>query len=260
MKAHQVRLARGELLTALDLLSVLSPPSDPPAPEGTLPLAPETLTLVPTLVPSPLSPDPLENNLANLPLATSLAFIKTAATSFHNASLSLASSIEQNDSPPPSSSSAPTPRAPTQTPDLWPCLLHLHSTTAYQLLPLGAQRGATLSDSPDVRSARQVGIFFGCEEAGENFRRASIARMGEVVATVSQVGKGEKFQGRRLVVRVTLGEGVEEEAVWDQEELGADAGLDQRVEDLLARRTRAAFAEELFSLVRFSLVRRGVGN
>lgn len=225
------RLARQELSTALDLISVVTPLTDPPTinPES-LPLPAQTLTIVPSIPPPAPSSDPAVNPLANLPLATSIASIQSSANAFFAASENLLPS-------PSPSPSEPTKRAPSKPPSLWPTLLHLRSTTPHTLLPLGTGPGASLSGKGEVRAAREVGVFFGCEEAKEGFRRGSVARVRELVG-----GEEGGMKGRMLVVKVKM-DGVEDRVVWK----GAQ-GV-KGVEATLEARARSAFAEELFAVV-----------
>lgn len=218
------RLARGELTTALDLLSVLAPVTDPPSIDPlSLPLPPQTLAVVPSRPPPPPPPSPAQasaepDDPTTLPVALSLASLRASATAFLAASVTLA---------------APPPR-----PSPWPTLLRLRATTAYTLLPLGAARGATLTGKGDSRAAREVGLFYGCPEARESFRRAAVARVDDLA---------EKHRGRTLVVKVVL-DGVEQSVAWGPTD---DAAADEDdVERTLAARGRAAFAEEIFATVR----------
>ncbi|KAI5481094.1 Mediator complex, subunit Med17 [Pseudohyphozyma bogoriensis] len=229
---QQLEVARGELTTALDLLSVISAPTDPPSVDlESLPLPQEALSITPTRPPAPLATDLSENPLAALPLATSLASLKSSANAFLHASEALDPAAA--DAP---STVAPTPRAPTTTPDPWPTLLNLASTSAYPLLPLGAGRGATLTGKLSDRAARQVGVFYGCTEAREAFRRGAVASMSSLMD--KDRGKG----GRTLRVELEI-EGRKEESAWvvEQEEDG--------IETTLKARGRSAFSEELFSVL-----------
>ncbi|GAA5915238.1 hypothetical protein JCM5296_005905 [Sporobolomyces johnsonii] len=251
-------IARGELSTALDLLNVLSPATDPPQVDpSTLPLPHGTLTLVPHAVPPPPSSDPSLNPLAALPLATSLDALKSSATAFFRASEDLIPTTgpEEDDdpnpqvdasSPPPSSSSKPAarrPRSRAPRPDPWPTILRLHATSARTLVPLGAAKGATLTGKGEARIARQVGVFYGCEEAKAEYRRAAVARVGELVGE-----EVDRRGGRRMVVEVeVVKERRTDRVVWDERE-GEDEGGDP-VEKVLRARGRSAFAEELFAQV-----------
>ncbi|GAA5982619.1 hypothetical protein JCM11641_002602 [Rhodosporidiobolus odoratus] len=235
---NNLALARGELSTALDLLSVLSVPTDPPDidPEA-LPLPQQTLTLVPTAVPPRPSANPAENSLAALPLATSLDALKSSAKAFFRASEELIplDEAELAAAQGTSASSASKPRPRTRAPDPWPAILQLHASSPRTLLPLGAMKGATLSGKGETRAAREVGVFFGCEEAKEDFRRAAVARVSEIAEEGA-----EKRKGRKLVVEVEVNGGIER-AVWDETEQS------DGVEKLLRARGRSAFAEEVFA-------------
>ncbi|GAA5877664.1 hypothetical protein JCM1840_004975 [Sporobolomyces johnsonii] len=244
-------IARGELSTALDLLNVLSPATDPPQVDpSTLPLPHETLTLVPHAVPPPPSSDPSLNPLAALPLATSLDALKSSATAFFRASEDLIPTSQdddqqQIDASPPSSASKPPrrPRSRAPRPDPWPTILRLHATSARTLVPLGAVKGATLTGKGETRIARQVGVFYGCEEAKAEYRRAAVARVGELVGE-----DVDRRGGRRMVVEVeVVGERRTDRVVWDERE-GEDEEEDP-VEKVLRARGRSAFAEELFAQV-----------
>ncbi|ORY80684.1 hypothetical protein BCR35DRAFT_331750 [Leucosporidium creatinivorum] len=232
---EQLSLARQELATALDLLSVVAPLTDPPTVDlNTLPLPPQTLTIVPSVPPPAPSSDPSVNPLAHLPLATSLSSIRSSASAFFAASEKL---LPPEHTPPPAEGSAPTKRAP-RPPSPWPTLLHLRSTTSYSLLPIGALSGATLSGKGETRAAREVGVFFGCEEAKEAYRRGSVARISDLVGE----DKESTTKGRMLVIELKMEDAVER-VVWDGGEVerkGAEATL--------VARSRSAFAEELFSL------------
>ncbi|GAA6000600.1 hypothetical protein JCM10207_004570 [Rhodosporidiobolus poonsookiae] len=230
--------ARGELTTALDLLSVLSAPTDPPDVDpNALPLPQQTLTLVPTAVPPPPSTDPSQNPLAALPLATSLDSLKLSANAFFRASEELIplDEAEQAAAQGASGASSPKPRPRTRAPDPWPTILQLHASSSRTLLPLGALPGATLTGKGENRTARQVGVFFGCQEAKVDFRRAAVASVGELL----QEGAAGRT-GRKLVVEVETRAKVER-AVWDEDAEG------EGVDKVLSARGRAAFAEELFA-------------
>ncbi|GAA5884890.1 hypothetical protein JCM6882_007140 [Rhodosporidiobolus microsporus] len=239
---HNLSIARGELTTALDLLSVLSAPTDPPDIDpNALPLPQQTLTFVPTAVPPPASSDPAVNPLATLPLATSLDVLKSSASAFFRASEELIP-LDEAELAAVQGASAPSPgaksRPRTRAPDPWPTILQLHATSPRTLLPLGALPGATLTGKGETRSARQVGVFFGCQEAKDEFRGAAVARVGELVEE-----DAGKRTGRKLVIEVEA-EGRKDRAVWDEVE-GQEA--EEGVEKILRGRGRAAFAEELFA-------------
>ena len=197
---------------------MLAPVTDPPSIDPlSLPLPPETLALVPSLAPPAVAshdvaPSPF--SLVSLPSALSLSSLRSSASSFLSASVALSS--------------------PTSSP--WPTLLHLRSTTSFTLLPIGASRGATLTGKGDVRQAREVGLFYGCPEARESFRRAAVARVDDL---------NGKHKGRRLVLTLETG-GRRESVAW----VGDDS---ERVEQLLEQRSRAAFAEEVFATVSLAL-------
>lgn len=243
--------ARTQLITALDLLSILSPATDPPAPD--LPLPAGSIIITPAQPDPAPSTDPAINPLARLPLATSLDYIKTSANAFFTASKSI--SREEDSGPVASTSSAPAPPTPVSTgptpSDLWSTILHFHSSTSYKLLPLGAVRGASLNTAKgEERAAHQIGIFFGCEEGGEAFRRAAVSTFEDLVQV-----EGKRFSGRKMVIFLQL-EGSEEEVVlWDEaeedlmEEDEKGKGKLREIENLLRKRGRSAFAEEIFSIV-----------
>jgi hypothetical protein len=266
-------IARGELSTALDLLNVLSPATDPPNVDvNTIPLPHETLTLVPTSIPPPPSfTDPSQNPLAALPLAESLESLKTNAKLIFKASedlIPLDENDEMEDSnttvhdtdnegsgkrldSEKSSTTTPRKRISTKSPDPWPTILSLHSSSpSRSLIPLGAMSGATLTGKNENRSARQIGVFYGFEEAARDFRRASVAGIRELVSE-----DVERGGGRRLCIEmceVGAGGRVETE-IWGDREHEED-GRDERdqnggVEAILQRRNRSAFAEELFAKV-----------
>jgi hypothetical protein len=96
-------------------------------------------------------------------------------------------------------------------------------------------------------SARTVGLFYACPEAGVAWRGAGIVRVSDVLEEVrvqraSEVG-GKERKGRRMQVRVSVAGEV------GQGEWGAIEG-DAGVESVLRGRGKAVFAEELFGLVR----------
>lgn len=247
-RAHS--LARGELTTALDLLSVLSPPRDPPDVDvNAIPLPQQTLTFVPTAPPPIASSDPSTNPLAALPLASTLSALKSSANAFFRASEELIPLDEAElaaaaaaQSIPTSSPSKPRPR--TRAPDPWPTILRLHASSARTLVPLGAGKGASLSGKGEARLAREVGVFFGAHEARPEFRRAAVARVGELL------GEGvERRMGRKLVVQFEAGE-TRESVVWGPEAVRDGAGEEEKVEAVLQARAKSAFAEELLAQVR----------
>ncbi|GAA5857410.1 hypothetical protein JCM8547_002264 [Rhodosporidiobolus lusitaniae] len=236
---NSLNIARGELTTALDLLSVLSVPTDPPDVDvNSIPLPQQTLTFVPTAVPPPPATDPSVNPLAALPVAQSLDALKSSAQAFFTASEDLIP-LDQAElaALAASSPSASRPRPRTRAPDPWNAILQLHATSPRTLLPLGALPGASLTGKGETRTARQIGVFFGCEETKEPFRSAAIARVGEIVE------EGAKDRtGRKLVVEVETEGGGLERTVWNEQDEGKDA-----VERTLRARGRAAFAEDLFA-------------
>lgn len=250
-------IARNELTTALDLLSVLAPVTIPPSIDpDSLPLPSETLITVPTL---PFATSASDPTLKNLGLATSLSTIKSSAAAFFQAFEEIMSTQSPQPAPAPepsSRSSSPSRRTKSQAPsaDLWTTLLSLRSTTSYPLLPLGAARGATLTGSGESRAARAVGVFYGCEEALTGFRRAAVARVGELLQVVEDGKRGKmsvNATGRKLVVSLTREGEAEEIAVWDDNE-----GTEERGDlvKVLKQRGRCAFAEELFSIVRLGFL------
>ena len=239
-------MARGELHTALDLLSVLSEPTEPPSVEAdALPLAQQSLILTHTATPPPPPSDPSENPLASLPLAISLNSIQKSANAFFAASDALMPQLDDDDGDDapasPSTASAPARRKPGAAVSPWPTLLHLHAHTAHTLLPIGAKRGAALSGKGEASAAREVGVFFGCEESGVAFRRLAVARVDDLQ------GAGEegrpKFAGRKLWLEIEVN-GEVSGSTWD----GGPAG-GSGVEEALRERGSAMFAEELFASV-----------
>ncbi|GAA5849806.1 hypothetical protein JCM5353_008614 [Sporobolomyces roseus] len=237
---NNLTIARGELSTALDLLNVLSPATDPPNVDpNTIPLPHETLRIVSTSIPPPPSyTDPSLNPLAALPLASSLSSLKQNANSFFSASedlIPLESTSEELSSP------SFTPRKRTKASiDPWPVILSLHSQSPSRtLLPLGALPGATLTGKSEGRSARQVGIFYGFQEAASQYRRASVAAIGELVHP-----EVERGGGRKLCIELNEGERV----VWeDHLKEVEEEEENEGVEGILKRRNRSAFAEEMFA-------------
>lgn len=260
-------LARGELTTALDLLSVLSAPRDPPDVDvASLPLPQQTLSALPTVPPPPPPAlDPQQNPLAPLPLASSLDALSRSARAFFGASEALVplSDEELAVLAASSSSASAAPRAPPRqrarprAPDPWPTILRLHHASPRPLVPLGAAPGASLAAGKgESRTARSVGVFFGAQEARAGARAGAVARVGELL----EEGAAER-SGRRLVVEVegAAAVGERERVVWGQEdEVGLDGGEDaaeemDKVERVLRARGNAVFAEELFAQVRLAL-------
>lgn len=259
-------VARGELSTALDLLSVLSAPTEPPDVDvNSIPLPQQTLTLIPTAVPPRPSADPATNPLAVLPLATSLDALKTSANAFFRASEELIPLDPAEQAA--LAASAPglaRPRQQTRAPDPWPTIMRLHATSPRPLVPLGAMPGASLTGKGETRTARQVGVVYGCPEAREDFRRSAVARVGDLVdeeveARSSATATGEAKAkakakpsprgGRTLLLELeTKGGGVQRTA-WVDEPGATEADADP-VERILTSRARSAFAEELFAQVR----------
>lgn len=225
---------------------------------NTLPLPAQTLVTVVTLPPICQSADPTVNDFASLPLANSLAAIKSSALSFFKAfegimaTTGSGSEIQEPStflSAPPIVELSPKKRTKYPPPDLWTTLLQFRTRTAYILLPLGAVRGATLSGKGEARIARQVGVFFGCEEMRESFRRGAVARVQELMDVVSADEYADNHEGgRKMVVRLVLSGREDEVVCWDH-----DAGSDTRgieaMEAVLRKRSRCAFAEELFYIV-----------
>lgn len=274
-RTHSV--ARGELSTALDLLNVLSPATEPPNVDpNTIPLAHETLALVPTAVPppAPLADPTSDTSLASLVLAESLASIK------HNARLFFAASEDliplgqdegtnhesegggEGERSKNRTSSAAPPTA--KSPDPWPTILSLHANSpARSLVPLGAVAGASLTGRNEARSARQVGVFYGFEEAAREFRRASVATVAELVSR-----DVERRGGRQLEVEMSSpSSDLVESEIWgrqrrrprqrprgedidrEDEDGEGDDEDEGSVEAILTKRNRSAFAEELFAKV-----------
>lgn len=229
--------------TALDLLSVLSAPTDPPDVDvNAIPLPQQTLTLVPTAPPPSPSTDPTTNPLAALPLASSLDALKSSANAFFRASEELIPLDDAELEAAGLSSSSPTraPRPRTRDPDPWPTILRLHASSPRSLIPLGAMKGASLSGKGETRTAREVGVFFGCQEAKAEYRRAAVARVGELLQD-----EAEERRGRKMVFEFEE-KGDKTRFTWD----GLVDGDEERVEKILRSRSRAAFAEELFAQVR----------
>ncbi|GJN87967.1 hypothetical protein Rhopal_000922-T1 [Rhodotorula paludigena] len=235
---HSLALARGELTTALDLLSVLSPPRDPPDVDvNAIPLPQQTLTFVPTAPPPIASSDPSTNPLAALPLASTLSALKSSANAFFRARTCRrrGRSLQRD------LLTLEAPSAHARAPDPWPTILRLHASSARTLVPLGAGKGASLSGKGEARLAREVGVFFGAHEARPEFRRAAVARVGELL------GEGvERRTGRKLVVQFEAGE-TRETVVWGPETVREGAGEEEKVEAVLQARAKSAFAEELFA-------------
>ncbi|BGO97200.1 hypothetical protein NBRC10513v2_001120 [Rhodotorula toruloides] len=238
---QNLMIARGELSTALDLLSVLSAPTDPPDVDvNTVPLPQQTLTLVPTAPPPPPSTDPSTNPLAAFPLASSLDALESSANAFFRASEELIplDEAELEAAGLSSASSATKAARPrTRDPDPWPTILRLHATSPRSLIPLGAMKGASLSGKGETRTAREVGVFFGCQEAKAEYRRAAVARVGELLQN-----EAAERTGRKMVFELDS-KGEKERFVWN----GEAESNGERVERILQQRSRAAFAEELFA-------------
>lgn len=269
------RLARTELTMALDLLSVVAPPTDPPSVDvESLPLPSMTLGIVPTVPPSSQSHLDDSSDAAKLPLATSLASIKSSAAAFFATADELLGSTSI-----PATASAPAKRrAPTKPTPIWPTLLHLRATTSFSLLPLSCLPNATLTGKNESRQAKQVGVFFGLEEAREAWRRGSVVRALELLddvgaseADAASVGRAKKQavaaaearSGRQMVVEIESEGGKRERAVWrdmdvrssHENGIGRSTGPTARAVETLEARRRAAFAEELFATVSSGLAR-----
>ena len=250
------------------MLSVLSAPTDPPDVDvNSIPLPQQTLTLVPTAVPPRPSPDPATNPLAVLPLATSLDALKTSANAFFRASEELIPLDPAEQAA--VTASAPglaRPRQQTRAPDPWPTIMRLHATSPRPLVPLGAMPGASLTGKGETRTARQVGVVYGCPEAREDFRRTAVARVDDLVVEEEEArssatarGEGEAKAkppprgGRTLLLEFeTKGGGVQRTAWVD--EPGAMETESDPVERILKSRARSAFAEEMFAQVGLTLV------
>ncbi|GAA5936835.1 uncharacterized protein JCM15063_000075 [Sporobolomyces koalae] len=244
---NNLAIARGELSTALDLLNVLSPATDPPNVDpNTIPLAHSTLGLVRTSTPPLPSADTASSSsLSNLALAESLAALKRNAKSFFSASEDLIP-LEAGDATPATvpTSTPSSKRKPTQSPDPWPTILSLHSNSpGTTLVPLGAaSSGATLTGKGEMRSARQVGVFYGFQEADRAFRNASIARVGELVEV-----DVERQGGRQLSLELSnVSTGISERRIWRDVDRDTHEPEDG-VKEILRKRNRSAFAEEVFA-------------
>ncbi|GAA5864651.1 hypothetical protein JCM3774_006026 [Rhodotorula dairenensis] len=264
---HSLAVVRGELSTALDLLSVLSAPTDPPDVDvDSIPLPQQSLTLVPTAVPPRPSADPATNPLAVLPLATSLDAVKLSATAFFRASEELipldpaeqaalaaatAGAAAAGASPSPL---AARPRQQTRAPDPWPTIMRLHASSPRPLVPLGAMPGASLTGKGETRTARQVGVVYGCPEAREEFRRAAVARVCDLVEEAEALDRRRAddeactitkppSRGRTMVLELETKAGLQRMA-WTGDGTPTEA---DPVERVLAGRARSAFAEELFA-------------
>lgn len=257
------------------MLSVLSAPTDPPDVDvNSIPLPQQTLTLVPTAVPPRPSADPSTNPLAVLPLATSLDALKTSANAFFRASEELIPlDPAEQQAAALAAASAPglaRPRQQTRAPDPWPTIMRLHATSPRPLVPLGAMPGASLTGKGETRTARQVGVVYGCPEAREDFRRTAVARVGDLVleeeearsaATATATGEAKAKAkpppraGRTLLLELeTKGGGVQRTAWVDEPGTAAEMEIDP-IERILKSRARSAFAEEMFAQVRRGLVR-----
>lgn len=204
------------------------------------------------------------NPLAVLPLATSLTALKSSANAFFRASEELIplDPAEQAALAPVPSASAPAvgrpaARAQTRAPDPWPTIMRLHASSARPLVPLGAAPGASLTGKGETRTAKQVGVVYGYPEARAEYRRAAVARVGDLVeeaaaaGSVSSRNSGvERPRGRSLVLELNT-KGTHEAADWcgDEEKEG---DVDP-VERILRDRARSALAEELFAQVSFQL-------
>lgn len=273
-------LARIELTTALDLLSILSPITDPPTVDPlSLPLISQTLTLISTLPSSSSATstttttttttttpnESIENiNINLLPIATSLSSIKSSANSFFTASELLLPSSS-------SSSSASTSKL-----DPFPPLLSLLSSpnSSYTIIPIGAQKGATISSSSTTgtnqsnssnenKFAKSLSIFYGAQEANERFRYSSFIKIDDVLKSVQDrikdrnegKGKGKgrvrEGEGRIMVVIVKEGDKEERAILGDEDGVEGDVELSlvEEIEKDLKNRARSIFSEELFASV-----------
>lgn len=244
------------------MLSVLSAPTDPPDVDvNSIPLPQQTLTLVPTAVPPRPSADPATNPLAVLPLATSLEALKTSANAFFRASEELLPLDPAEQAA--LAASAPglaRPRQQTRAPDPWPTIMRLHAESPRPLVPLGAMPGASLTGKGETRTARQVGVVYGCPEAREDFRRTAVARVGDLVvdevegrSAATATGEGEAKPpprgARTLLLELeTKGGGVQRTAWVDDPTTVAEVESDP-IERILKSRARSAFAEEMFAQV-----------
>ncbi|GAA5821398.1 hypothetical protein JCM10212_000282 [Sporobolomyces blumeae] len=278
---ENLTIARGELSTALDLLNVLSPATDPPNVDPTtIPLPHESLKLVQTSVPSvPSQTDPEENPLAGFGLAQSLNGLEKSAKLFFQASEELIPLEDDDDNDhdqggrtddgrgeherqgptlPSSSNDSTRRRRPTRAPDPWPFLLRLHGTprlARHRLVPVGALPGATLTGKGELRAARQVAVAYACPEAGPLWRRAAVANVRELVHLEARESRG----GRRLVIEFeTDGSSNDvERSIWDDDEAEdkqrgqqEEDGTPGDVEGILRQRGRSAFSEELFATLK----------
>ncbi|KDE03473.1 hypothetical protein MVLG_06035 [Microbotryum lychnidis-dioicae p1A1 Lamole] len=253
---RQLELARGELTTALDLLSIIAAPTVATTVDAeALPLPQQTLTIVPSAPPIPL-PSSENDDSTNehtgastslLPLATSLASLRESANSFFSASSQVLAST--------SNSTTSTSTSPSRNPTSkqWSTLLHLHTSTPFPLIPLGARSNASFSGQGETRLAKQVGVFYGCAEAAPSFRRAGVAQVEQVLQEVEEgregLGKGVgRKTGRKLVVEVEMEGRGRDWCVWTSGAAEKE-GKEQGVEDMLKQRGRNVFAEELFAVL-----------
>lgn len=275
---HDLSLARTELTTALDLLSVLSPITNPPTVDPlSLPLPAETLSLIRTIKPKPKDSSEEEVESTKLGLAISLDSIKRSANSFFTASELLLGPSTSTSSSAIASTSTLSSAKPS---DSFPLLLSLlsSSTSSHSFVPLGARPGANLTKGAggSTKLARTVGIFFGCQEASEIWRRSSVATVRDIREIVlGDKGKGKEESkkrqgGRKMMITIVRSGGEEERAIWDDDEEDAEneemAGEQEEgserelkaVEKELRRRGRSIFAEELFAVVSYPLSLRFV--
>ncbi|SCV72624.1 BQ2448_4161 [Microbotryum intermedium] len=256
---QQLELARGELTTALDLLSIIAAPTVATTVDAeALPLPQQTLTIVPSAPPVPLpsSDDDSTNAASLLPLATSLSSLRESANSFFSASNQVLAFISTSTSTSTSTASTSTwtsSSSRNSTSTQWSTLLHLHSSTPFPLIPLGAQPNASFSGQGEHRLAKQVGVFFGCAEAAPAFRRVGVAQVEQVLQEVQErkdgkgKGKGKgKSRGRKLVVEVEMEGKGKDWCVWSG---GDKDGKELDVEEVLRQRGRNVFAEELFTVL-----------
>ncbi|KAM0755101.1 hypothetical protein T439DRAFT_345792 [Meredithblackwellia eburnea MCA 4105] len=237
---EQLEVARGELTTALDLLSVLAPPTDPPSVDvASLPFPQQTLKVVQARPAPPPPSDSSSNPLASLGIATSLSSLRSTANTFFRASDELSGTSTAPSTVPADEVLSRTPRErrnnnKTDT-NIWPDLLRLRLESSHNLLPLGASRGASLTGKGGARAARDVGVFFGCPEARESFRQGAMSRVGDLV------GQETVQTGRAMVLSLEMGE-EKESTLWAPT-------LDDPTEiaEILKARGRSAFAEEIFA-------------
>lgn len=233
---QQLEAARSELTTGLDLLSVLMPLTDPPTVDvDSLPLPPETLKLelVHKASQSTSGQAQVDAHDARLTLATSLSSTKLVAQSLFRAADPLFDELG----------------AESKRSTAWERVIRLRHTTFYDLLPLGASAGASFSGQPDL-VARDLGVFVGCQESREGFRRRAIVRMSDLV-DFDDDRKADglrKRRHRKLVASVVLDGTEEHRAAWTPSR--RDDDVSSSTTDRVQTEAREAFAEELFAIVR----------